>query len=900
MFKRVLSLILILVTLATFVPFSTFADAEDNHSSHTKEVVQLQPSSISQYKNDEDDSEQYKIYDGVRKTVTLNGDGKNAVCVFIPTYSDTYIFTSYASGDTIGAIYDDTATQLAYNDDGGEGYNFKISYYMTAGTGYILATCYYSSSTSGSYEIEIYGTHEHEWDPATCSKPQTCSICGITNGDPLEHIYYDDCDVDCDRCGEERTPPHVWTNVCDPDCNMCGETRTPPHAYITVSCTTEQICSICGQAGEIPGHIYDNITCDTDCNFCGDIRTVPHVWDNICDTECNLCKATRTVPHVWTNDCDTECNLCKFTREITHKFVGATCTEKGTCSVCGAVGTALGHTYTNVCDTDCNRCKAVRTAPHKYTTVTKKATTTAPGYVSKQCALCKKVYSKTTLFAASKVSINTATFAYNGKVQRPKVTVLDSQGKAISATNYTITYSSGCKKAGTYQAVVTFKGNYAGSKTFTFTIKPLSASKVTVKPSKTSFAYNGKAQTPTLTVKDAYGNTLKNKTDYTVSYSSGRKKVGTYKITLKFKGNYSGAKTLSYTIKPAPASKVTVTLNKAEFAYNGKAQTPKLVLKDSSGNTLKNKTDYTISYPAGRKKVGNYKITITFKGNYSGKKAVTYTIAPTLKTAFSGYIGDTFKIGAKSNAKISYSSSNQKVATVNPKGVVTAVGKGKATIVVKSAKVSREITITVTKPSIRITAPRTSMYIGETVKFSATTNPAGAKVSWSVNNKKLATINAKGVLTAKGKGTVTVTGKFTYKDKTYKSTFKVNIDVEYPDISVFISSQISYTNSYAFIIENKSSRPLTVINRGSVYCGGDSANVDTLFAGSGYCNRATVNPGKSEAMVLCLDRKMVFLKSKTTYAYIYIEYGGETFQLSCNTSRSGLNKCSTITWMRKS
>ena len=77
------------------------------------------------------------------------------------------------------------------------------------------------------------------------------------------------------------------------------------------------------------------------------------------------------------------------------------------------------------------------------------------------------------------------------------------------------------------------------------------ASKVSL--SKTSYTYNGKVQKPSVVVKDSKGKTI-SASHYTVTYASGRKIVGTYKVTIKFKGNYSGTKTLTFKIVPAATS----------------------------------------------------------------------------------------------------------------------------------------------------------------------------------------------------------------------------------------------------------------------------------------------------------------------------------------------------------
>ena len=75
--------------------------------------------------------------------------------------------------------------------------------------------------------------------------------------------------------------------------------------------------------------------------------------------------------------------------------------------------------------------------------------------------------------------------------------------------------------------------------------------------SKTEYVYDGKEKTPSVTVKDKKGNTLKKGTDYTVEYEAGHKNPGRYTVTIKFKGNYEGTKKLAFNIKPAVTSKVT-------------------------------------------------------------------------------------------------------------------------------------------------------------------------------------------------------------------------------------------------------------------------------------------------------------------------------------------------------
>ena len=72
----------------------------------------------------------------------------------------------------------------------------------------------------------------------------------------------------------------------------------------------------------------------------------------------------------------------------------------------------------------------------------------------------------------------------------------------------------------------------------------------TIKLSKKTFKYNKKVQKPEAIVKDSNGKIIDTKY-YDIKFSNKKsKKVGEYKVTIKFKGNYKGEKELKYTIKP--------------------------------------------------------------------------------------------------------------------------------------------------------------------------------------------------------------------------------------------------------------------------------------------------------------------------------------------------------------
>ena len=223
--------------------------------------------------------------------------------------------------------------------------------------------------------------------------------------------------------------------------------------------------------------------------------------------------------------------------------------------------------------------------------------------------------------AASNLTISSiASQTYTGSALTPAVTVKDGTTTLTSGTDYTVAYSNNTN-AGTATVTVTGKGNYTGTKTATFTINAKAASNFTISEIA-AVTYNGSAQTPTVTVKDG-STTLTSGTDYTVAYSNNTN-AGTATVTVTGKGNYTGTKTVTYTINAKAASNLTIS-NIAVQTYTGSAITPSITVKDGS-TTLTIGTDYTIAY-SNNTNVGTATVTVTGKGNYSGAKTTTFTIA---------------------------------------------------------------------------------------------------------------------------------------------------------------------------------------------------------------------------------------------------------------------------------
>lgn len=121
----------------------------------------------------------------------------------------------------------------------------------------------------------------------------------------------------------------------------------------------------------------------------------------------------------------------------------------------------------------------------------------------------------------------------------------------------------------------------------------------TVKLSKTAYTYNGKVQCPDEVVKDRTGKALKGGEDYNVSYSKGMKNVGKYTVKVTFKENYSGSKSMTYSINPKGTSVSKVTAAKKGFKVTWKKQktqtTGYQVQYSTDKNFKKNNKNVTIS-----------------------------------------------------------------------------------------------------------------------------------------------------------------------------------------------------------------------------------------------------------------------------------------------------------------
>ena len=269
-----------------------------------------------------------------------------------------------------------------------------------------------------------------------------------------------------------------------------------------------------------------------------------------------------------------KCTRCTYTKtadvakashtEVTVKAVAPTCTKQGKtagkkCSVCDRITVeqeavpALGHQLGSY-------------------EITKEPTCTAKGEKTAKCTRC--TYTKTADVAKvshTEVTVKAVapTCTKQGKTAGKKCSVCDKvilAQESITALGHskkTIVITKATTKANGKKSIVCKTCGKSFGENIIYRIQ-----RVTL--AKEKYTYDGKAKKPNVVVIDYNKDQLVEDTDYTVKYQSGRKAVGTYSVTVNFKGKYSGKVTLYFKItlgKPADF-KVTSGTSAVNFRWS--------------------------------------------------------------------------------------------------------------------------------------------------------------------------------------------------------------------------------------------------------------------------------------------------------------------------------------------
>lgn len=175
-----------------------------------------------------------------------------------------------------------------------------------------------------------------------------------------------------------------------------------------------------------------------------------------------------------------------------------------------------------------------------------------------------------------------------------------------------------------------FTADVVISATFVSELTDIATAGVTIAAIE-DLTYNGKEQHPTPVVT-LNSNVLEAGSNYQVTYSEGCTNVGTYTITITGMGRYNGILQKTFKIVPYDISGCDIKVENKPYTGDVINVTPTVKYGSITLAQGEDK-DYTfVTNPTTVKEGGDYMLTVTGKGNYTGTKEVPFNVyypAPT-------------------------------------------------------------------------------------------------------------------------------------------------------------------------------------------------------------------------------------------------------------------------------
>ncbi len=367
--------------------------------------------------------------------------------------------------------------------------------------------------------------------------------------------------------------------------------------------------------------------------------------------------------------------------------------------------------------------------------------------------------------------------ATTSSIYRGKTTTL----KAIPAYSTTITWMSSKPSIATVSSSGVVTGKKAGTVTITAkafgksVTKTIKVVEPSLKVTGSTSLYRGKTTTLKATTSYSTKVTWKSSKPSIATVSSSGvvtgKKAGTVYI---YANAYGKSVKYKLTIKE-PALK----LNKSSSSiYKGKTTTLKATTSYRTKVTWKSSNSSIATVSSTGDVTGKKAGTAYIYANAYGKsvkckvtvKNPTITLNKSKATAYAGK-SYTLKATTSYRTKISWKSSNTKIATVDSKGMVKLKKAGKVTISATAFGKKVNCVLTVKNPTLKVSKASVSIYRKKSYTVKATAVPGG-KVSWSSSNKAIATVSSSGKITGMKKGTAYVYAKIHGLKKTIKVIVK--------------------------------------------------------------------------------------------------------------------------------
>lgn len=223
---------------------------------------------------------------------------------------------------------------------------------------------------------------------------------------------------------------------------------------------------------------------------------------------------------------------------------------------------------------------------------------------------------------------------YTGKAIKPTVRVYDHKTLLEEKKDYTLAYKNNVKANDATVAktapliAVTGKGNYTGKETQTFVILPKNLSDEDVLVDAIAAKATGKVQKPVPKIT-WQGKSLTKNRDFKLFYPeddslTSWKTAGTYEILIQGIGNYTGERTVLFTITDEKTVAKLTVAKIASQPFTGEAVTPALTVKDGK-KVLTEGEDYSVTYQ-NNVLVGTATAVISGMGDYAGIRRVTFKI----------------------------------------------------------------------------------------------------------------------------------------------------------------------------------------------------------------------------------------------------------------------------------
>ncbi len=224
-----------------------------------------------------------------------------------------------------------------------------------------------------------------------------------------------------------------------------------------------------------------------------------------------------------------------------------------------------------------------------------------------------------------KITVPDCSYSMRPVFPEPVITYMNKT--LVKDVDYTLDYSNNTNPSTSSskgQINVTGIGNYIGSRVVYFTISKRDINDCTF-AQVPEYTYTGRAIKPTVDGNVTFdGMELTYNTDYTYKYSNNVNAGNRATITLTGKGNFTGTKTIYFTINPIDFTGVATISPIESQELAGSAARPDVTVTYKS-KTLVKDSDYTLSY-LNNTAPGTGTVIVTGTGNYSGTVSAEFEI----------------------------------------------------------------------------------------------------------------------------------------------------------------------------------------------------------------------------------------------------------------------------------